>query len=320
MELLHRRLCREHRCGNADGQLRQRLSSRNGWLGYTATGTGVATVDGAGSTWTNTGPLYIGYYGTGTLNITNGGAVNSGGGSFSGSGSTVTVDGTGSQWNNNIGFLNVNGTLNISNGGAVTATGTTDVIGSTGAINFGTAGGTLTTHSLYASPTQLTGTGTINTHGLVSDANLLFDGSDPSHGAVQTVSGFGSVAVNLDVSNPSAAGDLGAGYLGNSALAIRNGITVYSNTGLLGTRSNSMGVATVDGASSTWNISNALDVGGLDSGSGTLNVTNGGIVSSATCQVSYSGSIVTVDGPGSHWTNSSDLYIGYFGDHGPAAR
>ena len=36
----------------------------------------MVTVDGAGSTWTNSGDLYVGnYYGSGTLSITNGGSV-----------------------------------------------------------------------------------------------------------------------------------------------------------------------------------------------------------------------------------------------------
>ena len=33
------------------------------------------TVDGPGSTWTNSGTLYVGYGGSGTLNITSGGNV-----------------------------------------------------------------------------------------------------------------------------------------------------------------------------------------------------------------------------------------------------
>ena len=37
--------------------------------------TGAATVDGAGSTWTNSGALYVGNSGTGTLTIRNGGGV-----------------------------------------------------------------------------------------------------------------------------------------------------------------------------------------------------------------------------------------------------
>ena len=36
--------------------------------------TGTVTVDGTGSTWTNSGDLYVGYSGSGTLNITNGGS------------------------------------------------------------------------------------------------------------------------------------------------------------------------------------------------------------------------------------------------------
>jgi T5SS/PEP-CTERM-associated repeat protein len=54
------------------------VSDLSGEVGYTIhseTGVhGIATVDGAGSTWTHSFELYVGY-GTGTLNITNGGAV-----------------------------------------------------------------------------------------------------------------------------------------------------------------------------------------------------------------------------------------------------
>ena len=38
----------------------------------------MVTVDGAGSTWTNSGILYVGNYGSGTLIITDGGTVSSG--------------------------------------------------------------------------------------------------------------------------------------------------------------------------------------------------------------------------------------------------
>ena len=106
----------------------------------------------------------------------------------------------------------------------------------------------LTTNSLYANATSLTGTGTINTNGLVTDANLVFDST---HGASQIVPGFGSVTMNLDVSNPSTAGDLGVGYKGSGALTIRNGIRVYSFVGLIGFLSGSTGIATVDGEART---------------------------------------------------------------------
>ena len=74
-----------------------------GYIGCTSGSTGTVTVDGTGSTWTNSGDLYVGYYGNGTLNITGGGAVSNTNGYIgynSGSTGTVTVDGTGSKWTN----------------------------------------------------------------------------------------------------------------------------------------------------------------------------------------------------------------------------
>ena len=130
-------------------------------------------------------------------------------GLYDGSTGVVTVSGTGSTWNCS-GDLYVgdfgNATLHISSGGSVTVGGASYVgfdAASTGTINF--SNGTLTTQSLYASPSQLTGTGTIKTGGLVSDVNLVFDST---HGLIQTVPGFGNVTVNLDMSNPSNVGDL----------------------------------------------------------------------------------------------------------------
>ena len=124
-------------------------SNNNGgfsYIGYNHGSAGVVTVDGSGSTWTNSGSLIfgsgsllVGYDGSGTLNITGGGTVSisidkagSGGGpqgSYIGynSDSTgkVTVDGIGSTWTNSggltVGYAG-NGVLNITGGGAVTAT------------------------------------------------------------------------------------------------------------------------------------------------------------------------------------------------------
>ncbi len=49
-------------------------------MGNFSGSTGEVTVDGAGSTWTNSNNLRVGYSGNGTLNITNGGLVSVGGG------------------------------------------------------------------------------------------------------------------------------------------------------------------------------------------------------------------------------------------------
>ena len=126
-----RRLLRQR---DAEHHQRRRRQQYHGYIGYNSGSTGTVTVDGAGSKWTNSGGLYVGYSGSGTLNITNGG-----------------------------GRLGRRRNLRRFRAS------------STGTINFGANGGTLTTRSLYASPSQLTGTGTVNTRGLVSDIDLVFD-------------------------------------------------------------------------------------------------------------------------------------------------
>ena len=82
-------------------------------------------------------------------------------------------------------------------------------------VNFGSGGGTLTTQTLWTSAPALLGIGTVNAKGLVTDVNLLFDST---HGASQTFTmnePGQNVTVNLDLSNPSTAGDFGVGYTGS---------------------------------------------------------------------------------------------------------
>ena len=78
---------------------------------------------------------------------------------------------------------------------------------STGSISFGPSGGTLTTRSLLASPADLTGVGTINACGIVSDIDLRFDAT---HKLAQTLAlqqSGQNIAVNLDLaSNPASNG------------------------------------------------------------------------------------------------------------------
>ena len=82
-------------------------------------------MDGAGSTWAIGSDLYVGRYGSGTLNIAGAGTVTNYGGRIgweSGSVGDVAVDGAGSTWTNEdvlyIGLYG-SGTLKITNGGAV---------------------------------------------------------------------------------------------------------------------------------------------------------------------------------------------------------
>ena len=110
--------------------------------------TGTATVDGAGSSWTNIRELYVGPSGNGTLIIRNGGAVSNAIG-YVGmdirSTGAATVDGAGSSWTNNpdlfVGYLGT-GTLTIRNGGTVSASTVTIASHrSTGTLNIGAASG-----------------------------------------------------------------------------------------------------------------------------------------------------------------------------------
>ena len=304
------------------------LLSSTIYLGNTMGATGMVTVDGTGSTWTNSNFLWVGASGTGTLNITNGGQVT--GSSYgylgynTGATGTVTADGTGSMWT--IGsYLYLGsagtGTLNITHGGMVTVTGTTLVAyasTATGSINFGPNGGTLTTQSLYAVPAQITGTGTINTRGVFNDGDLMFDAT---HGLNQTLTWIGAnqnVTVHLDLTGGSGgAGDLGAGYQGTGTLAIRDGVTVTSGYGYLGYSVGATGTATVDGTGSAWTTSN-LYVG--NDGTGAPTITNGGKVSNVFGCLGYQAGATgtaTVDGTSSTWTNSNSaiggLSVGYSG-------
>ena len=263
-----------------------------------------------GSTWTNS-DLYIASCGSGSLSITNAGSVTTSYtiiGSSSGSTALVTVDGAGSTWvNNNSLSIASSGTatLVITNGGSVSV-GTQTYVGPSPAslalIDFGTNGGTLSTQSLYISPSQAAGTGTINACGLVTDANLQFDAD---HGLLQSLKFQDSgqnVTVNLDMTQLNY-GDLGAGWKGTGSITIQGGLSVTSSQGSLGFQSGASGAATVTGAGSTWDSSLSLNIG--VSGTGTLSITNGGSVSSgSSCIGLHSGSAgtVTVDGPESIWT------------------
>ena len=85
-------------------------------------------------------------------------------------------------------------------------------MGTAGTVDFGTSGGTLTTESLDASPTPVDGTGTINTSGLVSDINLIFDSTHALKRTLTFQQSGQRVTVNLDMAtSPSTNGDLGCG-------------------------------------------------------------------------------------------------------------
>ena len=149
-------------------------------------------VTGAGSTWTNPGHLYVGQFGTATLDITDGGSITSSSGTFIGHGTggigNVTVGGgTGTSTLN--GAVSVGnggtGTLDITTGGAVTG-GSGQIayatLGSTGTVNIGSDTGIASWTIPSGLAVGFSGTGTlnINTGGIVT-TSALFIGNDASH-------------------------------------------------------------------------------------------------------------------------------------------
>ena len=289
------------------------------YIGYMPSSEGTVVVNGTGSTWDNTGDLYVGCEGNGTLNITNGATVNSTAaylGYDSGAIGTVTVDGTGSTWitydDLQVGCSG-NGILNITNGGLVSVADTT-IIGDQGTINFD--GGTLDTVHLDADETKLAGTGTLILHdiNIITDDTLVLDSPDDLTVYYRTINSKPNqnITVNYQIDGTKF---LGAGNTGTGSLTIKNGIEVSSPGGYIGRDATAVGTVTVTETGSTWDNNGQLYVG--YSGTGTLNITGGATVNSNLSVLGYysnSTGTVTVDGVDSVWDNCGSLTIGRQGN------
>ena len=255
------------------------VSNTNGFVGKNC-GVGTVTVDGANSTWTNSGELYVGAVAatTGTLNITNGGAVSNVNGVIGEeySAGTVTVDGANSTWTNSGDLTlgenaNSTGTLNITNGGAVSVgggTGTITLAGNataTGTLNIGTG---LTAGTLKAATvTGGDGTATVNFNhneaaytfapkltGTLS-VNQIGAGVTTLSGA-NTYTGGTTISAGTLFIDPSATTALGTGAVTNNA-TLDIGANTLNVTGVYTQNNNSKLKVTVSGTSTAGRISSA---------------------------------------------------------------
>jgi T5SS/PEP-CTERM-associated repeat protein len=147
----------------------QVISSGGSVIGDYISSIGTVIVDGAGSTWTQGGDLVIGNGNVGSLSITSGGSMSTGGAVNVGvaqfSISSATVDGSGSTWTItgglNLGSSDGTGTLTVRNGGLVSV-GSPLSIGALGTLQGdGTISGTVTNGGLVA-PGATIGALTIN--------------------------------------------------------------------------------------------------------------------------------------------------------------
>ena len=296
------------------------------YVGSEAGATGSVLVDGEGSIWSNSGNLYIGNTGNGSLTITDGGSVynrhgivgqfyTDSGGTLAYGVGAIIVDGAGSKWTNNgaltIGSLG-EGSLDITNGGTVlSASGNlgAQVLNSyglrgNGIVNVDGKNSTWTITDIL--DVGLDGDATLNitNGGNVSNTDSHIARYNGSTGAV-TVDGKDSIWTN--------SGTMTVGDLGNGSLTVTNGGTVSNDNGVIGKWHNSNSTVDVNGKDSTWTNTSYLMVGEM--GTGTLNVTNGGAASNTTAYLGYDYDgvgKVTVDGYGSTWTSDS-LYVGVYG-------
>lgn len=261
-------------------------------IGNSSGGVGSVTVSGRdingnASTWNNTNQIYIGSAGTGTLDILNGGLVNSGQGvvgSESGSEGTVTVsgrdaNGNASAWNaaNNIyvGFSG-SGTLNVADGAAVATSGAGGAAasiyigymnGSTGTVNVSSSTGDVS--SLTATDSINVGrfgagTMTVDKGGFVSvgrDVNIAYgptssgalhlNGDATGRGIVETgsvIKGIGSTAI-LDLNG----GILRANRDETNFLNGFTTLTVAAGGAWFDTNAHDIGIGTNFSGSSTFN-------------------------------------------------------------------
>ncbi len=298
------------------------VTGRRGDIGRNSTGDGTVTVVGPGSSWA-CATLSVGYRGTGTLNVNHGGAVTSGGydnvGLYAGSSGTISVDGIGSTLTSN-GPLTVGGEgsalLGITNGGVVTTTHAAtigSVSGSHGEVTVDGAGSTWdvgTSLSVGKSGTALL---TISNGGRVAAESLTVGAG----GAVVLNQG----ALELDELEPN---DVAARSI-DGVTGVGTVIThswLFDNDAVFDATNLANGPSDVfDGSAGlTATVAVRLDGKGIsgagNAGTGSITAINGAQIAGTTGYIGYQSTgdgTVTIDGPGTSWTNSQRLFVGYAG-------
>jgi T5SS/PEP-CTERM-associated repeat protein/autotransporter-associated beta strand protein len=284
---------------------------------------GTVLVTGQSSIW-KTAELHVGYSGTGTVTVADGGSFDTGTailGYNAGSRGDVTVTGDEARWNSDsdiyVGYSGT-GTLTIEDNGAVVSqvgiigynrgsTGTVTVTG-----NGAATGGPTSTWLVDNLTVGSSGNGnlTIENGGEVTTNETSSVGLEKNSTGTVTVTGAGSTWYQL--------GGLSVGVAGEGTLSVEDGGQVLTDGGdsVIGTDDGAAGTVTVTGEGSKWDTSDHVVNVGFN-GQGTLNVEDGGSVSARTVVVGGSGELdgstgrgdVTVTGEGS-LLETTTLYLG----------
>ena len=254
------------------------LYSSTGYIGYNSSVLGEVTVDGNGSTWSNSSDLVVGQYGNGTLNITEGGAVDCSHsnyiGYFPSSTGVVNVDGSGStltnSWEFCVGYVG-KGTLNITKGGLVNCSNPNNTIflgivgGSTGIVNVDGVGSSWTSGSTIQVGSMGSGVVNIINGGSVRSNNCWIGDFVESTGVIN-VDGSSSTWKNSS--------DISVGGLhGTGTLNISNGgaVSVSGTTYVAVYENKSTGTINFGTGGGTLTTNSLMASPNQMTGSGTIN-------------------------------------------------
>ncbi len=297
--------------------------SYKGRVGYQLGSSGTATVTGSGSSWETSSDFHIGTFGSGEFTISDGGQVSNYKASIGYQGTsgapaegTVTVTGTGSQWNHTGTVVNedtfyiargnyTTGSLLIEDGGLVTTLAGTRIANkSTASATVEVDGGTWTEGDYMHVGSYGTCTFSVTNGGVVNNnwaAMGRYSGADTT----ATVSGTGS---ELNVSTR-----LYVGHEGTASLTIGSGALVTAGDGVrIGYEGSGDGELVVDGGT-LQNADDYIMIGTLGSSTGFFEIKNGGQVINAVRGIlgydESANGTATVTGIGSQWINN-DLRVG----------
>ncbi len=252
------------------------VSSGGSAIGYDNTSSGIVTVTGSNSIWTNASGLKVGDKGAGTLRIENGGTVSNTYGHIGievDAIGDVVVTGAGSSWT-------MTEELLVGDAG----TGTLRI----------EAGAHVASHTSHIG-VKAGSSGTV----VVSGPGSLW--------TIDLLEGTGSLVIG---NRGSSTQTIGSG--GSSNLIVENGGTVINRSfgAGLGDLYADSASATVRGTDSQWINTGRLSIGGTNVA--TLYVESGGTVQSSSATVAGARNTigeVYVTGPGSEWIIDSDLHL-----------
>jgi T5SS/PEP-CTERM-associated repeat protein/autotransporter-associated beta strand protein len=309
----------------------------------TTPSTGNATITGAGSKITGlNGAVTVGCYGTGSLTISSGGAIDTAGllvGFDPSSEGTVTVTDSGSSVTG--GIVGGSGTAHIM----VTDQASVDFVrggfgGSTTDITISGSGTSVGSVSGYNGTTHITIGNEATVGGGLStgsgDTDIMMDTGATLVGGGITLTSGGTGIITIDSSNHSADGDIYVSGTGSNTLTLQNGAAVDASgvsaivgdadgesgtlnitngatltvgNAYVGSQAGSYGEVTISGTGSDLHVFSEFAVG--SAGSSNLTVSSGGSLhTDSDAYVGYSGNgSVTVAGAESQWVSGGDVHL-----------